>query len=209
MVLLTRPNHDLPTTYLYHFTTEIVNFCRKKSISLADLKGKKANKKLWQSYASKNKLSFVFINGHGDENSVRGWDNEILIDKYEKCYKNIIFYCRSCRSAKNLGKKMVKNGTRAYIGYTKDYYVLMSRKKNTKPLSDKTAKLFLDPLNLLVLSILKGNNVGEADKKSKMSLAKNIMAIISSDMKDKDEVAAYLLHDLKCQVVIGDLGAKI
>ncbi len=80
-MLVTRSNHDLPTTYLYHFMTEIVNFCRKKSISSVDLKGKKANKKLWQSYASKNKLSFVFISGHGDENSVCGWDDEILVGK--------------------------------------------------------------------------------------------------------------------------------
>jgi len=176
---------------------------------LADLKGKKANKKLFQSCVSKNKLDFVFVNGHGNEDCVCGWDDEILIDKYEKCHKDIIFFCRSCRSAKRLGKKLVKNGARAYIGYNKDYYVLMSRKKNTNPLSDKTPKLFLDPSNLVAMSILNGNSVGEADKKSKKLLSKNIKEIISSNMAGKDEVAAYLLHDLKCQVAIGDKEAKI
>ena len=209
MVLVTRPNHDLPTTYLYHFTKEIVNYCQEKSIILADLKGKKANKKLLQSYVSKNKLDFVFVNGHGDEGCVCGYDNEIIIDKYEKGLENTIFYCRSCRSAQKLGKKLVKGGVRAYVGYTKDYYVLMSRKKNTNPLFDKTARLFLDPSNLVAMSILKGNSVDNADKKSKKLLSKNIKDVISSNMAGKDEVAAYLLHDLKCQVVIGDKEAKI
>ena len=209
MVVVTRPNHDLPTTYLYYFSKEIIDYCRKKSISLADLKSKKANKKLLQSYVSKNKLDFVFVNGHGDEGCVCGYDNEIIIDKYEKWYKDTIFFCRSCRSAKRLGKKMVKGGVKSYVGYTKDYYVLMSRKKHTNPLFDKTAKLFLDPSNLVAMSILKGNSVGEADKKSKKLLSKNIKDVISSDTAGKDEVAAYLLHDLKCQVVIGSKEAKI
>ncbi|MBU3935480.1 hypothetical protein KJ909_02290, partial [Patescibacteria group bacterium] len=176
---------------------------------LADLKGKKANKKLWQSYVNKNELSFVFINGHGDEDSVCGWDNEVLIDGYEKGYKDVIFFCRSCRSAKRLGKNLVKKGAKAYVGYTKDYYVLMSGKKKTRPLLDKTAKLFLDPSNLVAMSILKGNSVGEADKKSKKLLSKNIKKIIGSNMIGKEEVAAYLLHDLKCQVAIGDMEGRI
>ena len=209
MVLVTRPKHDLPTTYLYHFSREVVDYCRKKSVSLVDLKGKEANKKSWQSYTGKNKLSFVFVNGHGNEDCVCGWDDEILIDKYEKCYKDIIFFCRSCRSAKRLGKKLVKKGAKAYVGYIKDYYVLMSGKKKTNPLSDKTAKLFLDPSNLVAMSILKGNSVGEADKKSKKLLSKNIKEIISSNMAGKDEVAAYLLHDLKCQVAVGDKEARM
>ncbi|MBU4210246.1 hypothetical protein KKC08_01305 [Patescibacteria group bacterium] len=209
MVLITRPNHDLATRYLYHFSKKVVDYCQKKSISLVDLKGKKANRKLFLSYVKKGKLKFVFVNGHGNDDIVCGYDNEVIVDKYEKDFKKTIFYCRSCRSAKILGKKLVKGGISAFVGYTKDYYVLMSRKKNTNPLSDKTARLFLDPSNLVAMSILKGDNVGEADKKSKKLLKKNIKEVIGSKMRFKDDVVAYLLHDLKAQVVIGDKSAKL
>ncbi|RLC34397.1 hypothetical protein DRH14_03115 [Candidatus Shapirobacteria bacterium] len=204
MFLITRPNYDLPTTYLYAFSQEVVDYAHTKLVKVADLKGKKANKKTLFSYLNKRDISFVFINGHGSQRAVYGQDGELLVDGYKKCFENLILYSRSCSSAKLLAGDMVKKGLGVFVGYKKDYIVLMSRWKENKPRLDKMAGLFLKPSNLLAMSILKGNTVNEANKKSKKMLKKNIRNVITSKMKNKASVLAYLFHDLKSQVVIGN-----
>lgn len=209
MVLITRPNHDLATNYLCSFSEEIISTCTKRSVKYIDLKGLKAQKVLFDSYIKKNRPKFMIINGHGSELAIGGFDNEILIDKYVVEYEKSIIYARSCKSAAKLGSVLVKSGLGAFIGYTKNYVVLLSRKRNTNPLLDNVARLFLEPSNLIAISIIKGNTVKDADAKSKKALIKNLKEVLSSKMKDRDEVAAYLLHDINSQVVIGDSEAKM
>ena len=78
-ILITRPNHDLATTYLYWWSKKVIDKCQEKEIKYFDLKGKKASKKNFDSYLKRNNPSFIFINGHGSEEVVTGWDNEILL----------------------------------------------------------------------------------------------------------------------------------
>lgn len=209
MVLVTRPNHDLLTTYLYYFSGKIIDFYNQKSKHLIDLKGKIANNKMFDSYVSKNKPNFIFLNGHGSENYICGHNNEILVDDYKNEYKGTIFYARSCRSANKLGHNLVKEGTGAFIGYKENYFVLLSRQSNTHPLRDFVAKMFLEPSNLIALSIIRGNTVQEANEKSKQAMIHNLKEVLGSNMLNKNEVVAYLLHDINCQTIIGDQTACI
>jgi len=203
MVLVTRPNHDLPTKYLYSFSQIIVDLCGNKSIGITDLKSKKASKKNFDRSIKKDDVQFIFINGHGNDDVVTGYNNKVLIDKYGPGLKNKVIFARSCRSAKILGKKLVKGGVKAYIGYTKDYYVMMSNDCPKDLVKDKMARLFLEPSNLIAKSIISGDSVKEASNKSKKALVDNIKKVLSSGDQDRHQVAGYLYHDLKCQKVIG------
>jgi len=209
MILITRPNHDLATTYLCAFSEEIINFCFKKNVKCVDLKGEKATKKIFDSYIKKNKPRFIFLNGHGSESEIGGFDNEILINKYQSDYSRSIIFSRSCQSANKLGLLLVNGGLEAFIGYKKNYVVMLLRKRNTTPVLDSIAKLFLEPSNLIAMSLIKGNSVKEADQKSRRALIKNLREVLSSKMRDRDDVAAYLFHDLNCQTIIGNIDAKI
>jgi hypothetical protein len=108
-----------------------------------------------------------------------------------------------------LGVELVKKGLWTFIGYKKNYIVMLSRKRNTNPILDDMAKLFLEPSNLIATSIVKGNTVEEANIKSKKAMINNLRNVLSSKMRNKDEVVAYLLHDLNCQTVVGDPNAKL
>jgi hypothetical protein len=62
---------------------------------------------------------------------------------------------------------------------------------------------------LIPISLIEGNTAGEADRKSKKLMIKNLRRILSSNRSGKKEVASYLWHDIKYQVVIGNNLAKI
>jgi hypothetical protein len=211
MMLVTRPNHDSGTNYLYFWSKLVIEDALDMGIKVIDLPGSKANKKLFTSYYKKFLPKLVFINGHGFDNVVTGYDNEVLIDdgKNKMDIPNSIVVARSCRCAKILGKYLVKKGCLAFIGYKDDYVIKMSRKYTTKPLIDPMAKLFLEPSNLIVKTILKGKTAGVADDKSKKMLIRNMAKVLSGSSKDKQDTAKWLFHDYNNQVIIGDTKAKL
>jgi len=209
-VLITRPNHDLATTYLYWWSKEIILKCLEKGIKYFDLKGKKASRKNFDSYLEKNNPSFIFINGHGSDKVVTGWDNETLLDVKDKLnVKGKIIYARSCMAGDKLGPACVKNGAQAFIGYTKNYVIVFSTTKETRPLTDGLARLFLEPSNLIPISLIKGNTVRKANQKSKNLMVKNLKRVLSSNKSDKQLIASYLWHDIKYQTVVGNDRVKI
>ena len=209
-VLITRPNHDLATTYLYWWTSKVIDKCREKRIEYFDLKSKKASKKNFDSYVRKNNPSFLFLNGHGSDKIITGWDNEILLNADDKLeVVGRIIYARSCMAGAELGKACVNAGAKAFIGYSKNYVFLYLISRETKPLTDTLAEVFLEPANLIAISLIKGNTVQEADLKSKKMMIKNLRSILSSGKSDGKEIASYLWHNIKYQVIVGDASARI
>ena len=62
---------------------------------------------------------------------------------------------------------------------------------------------------MIVTSLLKGKTVSESDKKSKLILVKSLSKVSAGNSKDKEDTIRWLYHDLKSQVAIGDLNAKL
>ena len=79
ILLITRPRHDITVRYLFYWAKKIIEFAEKKQFSVLDLKNERANQKELTSMLQKKEPSLVFLNGHGDDNSIMGHDNEILI----------------------------------------------------------------------------------------------------------------------------------
>ncbi len=211
MMLVTRPNHDYGTNYLYYWSKSVIDEAYKRGINVTDLSSKKANRNNLLSYYKKHKHSLLFLNGHGYDNLITGYDDKVLIDDglNKIDLRGSVVVARSCRCAKVLGKFLVKNGTIAFVGYRDDYIVKTSQRYMTRPWMDPMAALFLKPSNMIVECLLKGNTVEIADMKSKKLLAKNISKILAGKTKDKDNTVNCLYHDFKNQVVIGDIKATI
>lgn len=206
-LLITRPDHDDTTHYLYYWHNKTIEVAKSKNVKVLDLSKKRANKKEVNGMLSKQKPSLVIFNGHGNKDEVTGYNNESLIKlgENEKLLKDKIIYAISCRSAKNLGKKSIKSGTKAYIGYKEDFVFFFDANKQTHPLADKTAKLFLEPPQILSTSLVKGVPSGEAHKKAQEKFMSNIKRILSSEAtKEETTMARYLWWDLKNQVCLGD-----
>lgn len=184
----------------------------KKNIQVLDLKRDRANLKELKSRILKMKPSLIILNGHGDERSVMGYDNKILIkvELNEGLLKNKIVYAVSCRSAKKLGPKSIQAGASVYIGYTGDFIFCHDVHKVTHPLDDIIAKLFLEPSNQVSVSLIKGNMAEGAYKRSQGFFLRNIQKLLSSQgSMESNQYAKYLWWDMKHQVCLGDGEARM
>jgi len=210
-VLITRPNHDLATEYLCLWTEGVVNLSNAKGKTL-DLKGKKATAENFRSYIEKHQPKFLFINGHGNELEIAGYDDETLVKVGENEYllANKIIYARSCDAARVLGEKVSIKQSTTFIGYKKSYILGRNPSKAAHPLRDEVARLFLEPSNLISISIIKGRTVKEAYRKSQEEMMKNFFFMLSSNAtSNQRDAAAYLWANRRNQIALGDQNAKL
>jgi len=210
--LITRPNHDLITTYLFYWSKFVIGEAEKKGIKVLDLPKKKANKKTFISYIKKHQPNLVFFNGHGDEATITGYDNEILIrvGKNEKVLAEKIVYARSCNAADKLGPACISHKSLAFVGYKRKFTLGYTPAKITTPLKDKVAKLFIEPSNLVPISLLKGNTVKGGYRKSQEAMLRNLRFMLSTKaLESQRDAAPYLWANKKCQTLLGDGKAQL
>lgn len=211
-LLVTRPNHDPATHYLYHWSETVIDEAKKKQIPVYDLRGEKAKRTTFLSFLRSKRPGFIFLNGHGDAVSVAGQNDEVLLDETtdNNLIKYSLMYARSCDSGRTLGNSLVQHGAVAFIGYARKFLVGTIRSKITKPREDPLAKLFLGPSNLIPTTILKGHTVGEAHQRSKQAMLKNFWKMISSAGSFEERFAArWLWSDIRSQIVLGDQNASL
>ena len=108
--LITRPEHDIPTSYLHDFSKEIIKIVKgMKDIHVTDLEGAKAVRTNVEESLNKEAPGLVFFNGHGDRKRVGGHKNEIILDeKNVGLAKEKIIYALSYDSLEELGPIAVK-----------------------------------------------------------------------------------------------------
>ena len=211
-VLVTRPEYDYTTRYISAWSQKIIIFAESKGNLVIDLLKDRATKKEFESVVHKKNPSFVIINGHGNDQSVCGQDGDVLIEAgvNDDILNSRIVYALSCRSAKILGPESIKSGALAYIGYVEDFIFMYSNEKRGHPIDDKTAELFLEPSNQIVISLLKGHTAGEAHQGSKKFFLRNIQKLLTSESSSIESSALrYLFWDMKYQVCLGDQSATL
>lgn len=204
-MLVTRPNHDLTTTYLFFWSELLIKQAKIGNEPVIDLAGKKANIKEFTSVIKKKHPGLIVINGHGNDDIVTGYDNEPLIQagKNQTLLKNAVVFARSCRSAKILGPVSVDSGCIAYIGYDDDFVFVTEKGKLSSPLEDKTAQLFLEPSNHVVISLLKKQTPQDANNRSKKLFKQNIQKLTTSAATKEDkQLIPYLVWDYIHQVCL-------
>jgi hypothetical protein len=207
--VVTRPDYEIVTKYLCEWTEDVLELARSKGITLYDLKGKKAKREELESYVKKHTPSLVFLNGHGKEDAIAGHDDRVIVDVASNLSKSIV-YARSCDAARLLGSVLVGNGTAAFIGYKRSFILGYSPNKMLHPKEDPIARLFLEPSNLVVTTILKGHSVADAHARAREAMYKNFRRMISSSATFEERHAArWLWSNLNSQVVLGDSSAKM
>ncbi|OGG14022.1 hypothetical protein A3D77_03450 [Candidatus Gottesmanbacteria bacterium RIFCSPHIGHO2_02_FULL_39_11] len=147
------------------------------------------------------------MNGHGNENCIAGDKDKIILESgvNETLLNDKIVYVRSCNVAAGLGVICVRNGTIAFIGYVKKYSLGYTPSSMFHPLKDKVAKLFLEPSNLIPISLIKGNSVKDSYRKSQAALLKNFIFMLSTRAtKEQRDAAPSLWRNRKYQVVLGN-----
>jgi len=211
-ILLTRPNHDPTTTYLYYWSEAIIDQAKASNHKLYDLKGKSVTKFRFTCKIRCTRPQLVIINGHGDVDLTTGYDNQVLVQVgiNESILKNKIVYARSCSCAKKLGPACVAKGTIAFIGYDDEFVFMYDENSEDKPKEDETAALFLEPSNQIAINLLKGLSTEEANKVALDLYHNAILSLSTSEATPEDtELLPYLYWDMTHQKLLGDKSAML
>ena len=205
-LLITRPEHDDTTHFLSKWSFKAVEKASEKGITILDLHQAKATKDNVESMISKQNPKLILFNGHGSKDVVAGHKNEPIATFQNVSFlKERIVYALSCCSAKELGKKSVDAGAEAYIGYDDDFVFVYEPTNLSRPLVDKTARMFLEPSNELIISLIKGAPAEIACTRAKDSFKENIQKLLSSEASKEDTyLARYVWWDLQHLVCLGD-----
>ncbi len=210
--LITRPDHDDTVFYLHEFSKELIEIAKEKGLKVLDCDRKKANRKTVQQMIQEQKPELVMFNGHGNLTTICGQKNEALIkqSENEEILNEKIIYARSCSTASSLGHSSVKNGAKAYIGYTEDFVFLIDNSRTASPLKDEFAKPFLTASNQIIKSLLNGRTALEAHQRSQNVFGEQIEALQKSDAPpEAQHMLPWLFWDKTSQTIIGDKNAQI
>lgn len=210
--LITRPNHDKVTSYLFYWSKEILDFPYKREIQFLDLKDEKVNRKNVESYLKKQNPRLVLFNGHGSDKCIFGFKDEplVVLGENEELLQKRISYALSCSSAKELGKKAVETKEGSFIGYKDSFMLYTNSDSEATPLKDEIAASFLRPSNKLSISLIRGNSAQQASDKSKEDFKKEIRNFLTSkSIEGGERIAMALFWNLNNQVVLGDKEACV
>jgi len=205
-MLITRPDHDDVTTYLHAWGRKIIETANKKDMKVYDLSRDKANRIHFISVASNKNPKFIVFNGHGDERTITGYDNQVLIscDQNLHLLKSKIVYSVSCKSAKELGRECIKQGTLAFLGYDEDFIFYYNPNEISKPLNDNVATPCLDSTTQFAMSIIKGNTSEHSYNNSQEKYRKWIRKFIRSRELDAPYILQALIENMTNQRLLGD-----
>ena len=151
IIIVTNPADDIATRYLDSWSKRIFDLVKsKQDTEIFEIREHNTTRDNLTKLINEKKPHFVVVNGHGDEKSLAGFRQEILIrcDLNEQILDGRIIHSMSCGSAKLLGPKCISYGSLAYIGYTQKFHFFHTNKSTEKEqLNDQLADFFLLPLS--------------------------------------------------------------
>lgn len=208
-LLVTRPQYDSGTHYLFYWSSLYIKFAQSKGHQVIDLDRKRASRKELTSVIVKKKPRLICFNGHGNYDLIAG-NEEILIRTAdnESLLAGTIVTVLACSSGKLLGPACIRTGTIAFIAYKEEFIFFFSNQQTSNPLKDSRAKLFLDPANEIVYSLIKGHSVKASCQRSQQYYLQNIQQVLASD-SSTSYLARYLIWDMRHQIYLGDQNATL
>lgn len=210
-MIITLPRYDYVTEYISQFSSEIIDEAKKKGINVKELKDEKANRKEFETVVKKLNYKLIVFNGHGSDKSIEG-QNGILVECKTNDFilKERITYARSCNAGKVLGKSCMKNNKNGcFLGYELPFMFYIDKNWISTPKRDNIAPLFLEPSNLVPISLIKGNSALYAHENSKKQILKNIRKILRKEDKESFLFAEALWNNYIGQVLIGNESASL
>lgn len=224
-VLITRPKmiNDDATGHTYYWADPLIKECNILGYVLEDLKKDEVTYENVSYSLSSNNPNLYIHFGHGcvanligqkkcivtngtqnysvSENYLSNYgyrlDDDITCDIMCGLPSNVqllrdkIVVAYACHSAKRLGVCAIKNGAKAYIGFN-DYLIFIVDNKGSE-------EIFKEPMLTFSYSLLNGDTIGEATRKTYEKFDENIRKYKSLKI-----LARLLMWDRKAFTVYGD-----
>ena len=207
---VTNPSPDDATRYLNSWSDVVISSARSQSAELDvyELKGDKVTKENLTRLIKEKNPHLILFHGHGGSKIILGFEANILIacDDNESILSNRIIHSLSCDSGQVLGPRCVSIGSKAFVGYKKEFkFAHQGEKTDTLRYSDVLAGFFLRPAFEVDKALLEGNSIEQTHQRSQKMYRENLqMLLTSSDPTLNKTYASGLYHDMINQVALGD-----
>lgn len=211
-VIITLPRHEWRVNYLTVFSKSIIHEANERSIKVKELKDESANKENFEAFIKSLNYKMVVFNGHGSEDTIAGYKDIPLVKVgiNESLLKGRITYARSCWAGRVLGKECMKdNKEGCFIGYEFPFKFYTDEQWHSNPIKDNEAPIFLEPSNLVPISLIKGNTALYVYENSKKQTLKVIKKVLREGKEWAFLFADVLWNNYTAQVLIGNESATL
>lgn len=208
--LITLPNYDDATGYLFEYSKEIIRFAVSKGKKALQLSKPRLTRRNVESAISKQDVNLILFNGHGDTDTIYGdkinGKEEPLIRAgiNHKILGKKLVYARACNAASELGAAIAECRG-CFIGYKMPFSFWTDERHSSTPLKDNIAGLFLLPSNALAMALIKGQTAREAyDKFIALSQGNMLKLLKTKDEPGALASAMVLWNNIQGQTICGD-----
>lgn len=208
--IITMPNYDDATAYLYCYAEELVKFAEEKNIFISQLKRPRLRRNVLEESIRKQNPQLLLFNAHGDEATIYGdkieTETEYLVRENEnhQLLQGRLTYARACSAVASLGRKCTQKSG-CFIGYNQPFSFWTDTSRITTPLKDKTAQLFLEPSNELAIGLLRGKSASQAADIFINLSKKNILHLLDKQDEPGAMASAMLLwNNMMAQEIHGN-----
>ena len=211
-IIITLPRHEYATDYLAVSSKSIIQEADKRGIKVKELKDKSANRKDFETFIKSLDYKMVVFNGHGSEDTISGYKDTPIVQAgvNDSLLEGRITYARSCWAGCVLGEQCMKNDREGcFIGYKLPFMFYIDERWRSNPHKDNVAPIFLEPSNLVPISLIKGNSALQAHEKSKKQILKTINKILRKGSDEAFLFAEKLWNNYTGQVLIGNESATL
>ncbi len=149
---------------------------------------------------------FILGMGHGEKALFTGQNESQIwkVGEYDpKEVQGKIIKLLSCQTALELGPDMIRNGARAFLGYTEDFVWIMDAEKVATPWADPYARRGLQPVVDSLNALLDGKTVKEAFDIEIAGYEKNI------SVEEDSLVKSTMIFDMRGAIFLGDGEARV
>ncbi len=209
-MIVIRTNHDIPTSYLFAYSEELIKEAEAKGFKVAKIEGEEISEATLRSRIKNRKPKFIFFNGHGSETSLFDDKGKEFINIHSAdVFKESVAYTIACNCLIKLGSAAIDKGCYSFIGYKKPFWIARDHKYESTPLKDNIARPIIECSNIIVKSLIKGNTVEESIKKSHEKAAGNILKLIYSKEPLAPASLQALVYNDEALSFKGEASAKI
>jgi len=194
ILLVTRPKYDDGTGYLHYYASLVLKKADELNLDKKDFSGEATNSKNVSDFINKKHPKLIFVNGHGDSDSLEGHEGEVLfsINKNIHLLKDKLVYARACHAGLSFGEKMTEKNNGCFIGYNTPFSFWIDERYSATPSKDSIARLFLEPSNEIMNSLIRGHNSITSHEKSKKLMIDNMKKILKMNERKEPGAMGWL-----------------
>lgn len=190
------------TVYLLRSQKYVLPYFKSKGINVKVLEGHLAIRSNFASECSRSDVVYITGAGHGNYDCFTGHLKVALWkvgDYSSQEVEGKIIHLLSCRTCRDLGKDLIRNGAKAFFGYLENFQ-FYTEPNNIDPLQDKYTNTFIKCDSIIDREVVNCSSVKEIEERVWQEYTNEIYKWIPID----SEIAKALLWDREWFCGLGD-----